>query len=396
MKPSGRNKRLLQLSALALGILVWVSTHPHPATTLAQPPPGPDGVFRNPAAANLYADITRIENQLYGHPYMEESMGKRLNRLERSLFGAPQGGTLENRFLSILDKMKEEQVVRNASVQERTVDYLEQRFFQDSYADQPLEQRLHKLETYIFGRSFERHTPEERMKKLSYTVPITAKEIRLSKEGQLIATTKPRPKKVADTRNQSYFDAVFKLPNAKVLRWMNLPARVYIEQANPDQAALVQEAVRLWNGVYPLALTTNPNEADIFINWAQPAQQPRYLTTPSVQLDDKSRLRTVMTISMAPFLQRPQDLQLRAMLHQLGHASGIWGHSNDPQDVMYPSNRHEASDFPEKWHQVPVRLSTDIPEPAQHAPPSTLSERDKKTLLQIYSSPGQDIRSYAP
>ncbi|MBW4699357.1 MAG: matrixin family metalloprotease [Aphanocapsa lilacina HA4352-LM1] len=32
-------------------------------------------------------------------------------------------------------------------------------------------------------------------------------------------------------------------------------------------------------------------------------------------------------------------------VHELGHAVGLWGHSDDPEDIMYPEMRgvHEPS-----------------------------------------------------
>lgn len=388
---------MLSFGAMAL---LWApALLPHAGTVLAQTQL-PDGIFQNPAAANLYQDVTRIENQLYGHPYLDESMARRIQRLEKTLFGVPQTGTLESRFLAVASKVKQDKVVQSASTHERThertIDYLEQRFFQHTNESMPMAERLSLLESYIFGKTFEKYPAEERMKKLSYTVPLSTREIRLSREGKLIATTNVRKKKPALPEESDYFDAVYKLPNAKVLRWMHLPARVYVQQGSPAERQVVLDAVTQWNTVFPIRVTESLQEADILIDWAPPTRPVTSLTLPSIRMSDPSTVRTVMTINMSPFLTHPKETKLRAMLHQLGHASGIWGHSDQPEDVMYPSNRLEARDIPEKWNQGVLKFSSEAPEPLVGTIPVKPSNRDRKTLTQIYSTPGQDIRLYAP
>ena len=39
---------------------------------------------------------------------------------------------------------------------------------------------------------------------------------------------------------------------------------------------------------------------------------------------------------------RPEEIH-RVMLHEMGHALGLGGHSDDPRDIMYPSIRREVA-----------------------------------------------------
>jgi predicted Zn-dependent protease len=48
------------------------------------------------------------------------------------------------------------------------------------------------------------------------------------------------------------------------------------------------------------------------------------------------------------------------MLHEMGHALGIWGHSPDPGDTMYARVTHETPQ---------------------------LSDRDRNTLRKLYARP---------
>lgn len=177
------------------------------------------------------------------------------------------------------------------------------------------------------------------------------------------------------------------------------PTRVFIQDGSPDEREIVTEAVCLWNGVYPIKLISNPQDADIYISWNPATQAAQTITHPSAYVTDSGKgqaIRTVMMINMASYATQEKDAQIRGMLHQLGHASGLWGHSDDPHDVMYPAFRTETADFPEKWNRAVVHFSSAIPEPSEEALPAQPSPRDIKTMMELYSAPAQDISTYAP
>jgi hypothetical protein len=361
-----------------------------------EPPPSLD-----PNQAQMDAAMSKTETQLYGHSYANQPLGKRLTRVEKTLYGSQQTGTQESRLQQIGQRMKQDKGLPSVTSQASMIEFLEQRFYQRTFPELPTEQRVHQLELYVYGKTFDKDPIDRRVKKLTYTVPLMAKEVRLTKEGAVLATTAPR-KGVAVAKAHpnipaDYFEAVYKLPNARILRWMNLPVKVYVQRGTEADRLVVAEAIRQWNGVYPVQLTANSSDADVIVDWAGTAPLPyQPITRPTHVMTDPKSIRTVIQINMTGYSTAPNPAKIRGMLHQLGHAAGLWGHSDEPKDIMYPLTAMEATDIPENWNRGTLRFSNNIPEPVEGGPPIQPSERDRNTMVQVYSFPGEDLRQYSP
>lgn len=71
-----------------------------------------------------------------------------------------------------------------------------------------------------------------------------------------------------------------------------------------------------------------------------------------------------------------EDLH-RTLLHEMGHALGIGGHSPNPEDIMYP------------WRDVkPGSLAADWVLPSKSR---ELTERDRETLRKLYAKPNGTV-----
>jgi predicted Zn-dependent protease len=370
--------------------------------------------------ALVYQTLPEVENALYGHAYPDQSSGQRISRVEKTLFGSSVSGPLEPRMARINEKMQERTARASQTAQEPMIAYLEEKLFQRTFTEKSLPERIRQLEVQVFGRSFEQYPLPIRIKKLTYAMPLMAKEIRLTKGETVIARAENPPYRpyrkgsVSETAQpdipmrfqhteepvkvrtgDDYFSRIHRSPNGLAFRWAQLPVRVYFKNTAAE-SALSQQAVDVWQKGFPLELVSTPQQADVIISWdkADWDQNPStLLTRPVVRLSDNSTVRTVVLITAYPVRNIPAE-QLRHILsHQLGHAFGLWGHSDNPEDLMYPALKWETADFPARWRWrsesglPPSNFNNEILEP---------SPRDMNTLLRIYEQPASDLSVYTP
>jgi predicted Zn-dependent protease len=175
-----------------------------------------------------------------------------------------------------------------------------------------------------------------------------------------------------------YFDQI-KPSRPGFLVWSHWPIQVYI--APPPKSALIKpeawhnailQAIKDWQPYLPLSLAASPTDADITIS-ANPPQQRSGARVRSAET--RFELYTngdLAAPSARPILAHRISIYIRpsqtipylsaAARHELGHGLGIWGHSQNPADVMY---------F------------------AQVRNPPAISVRDINTLKRIYQQPTQ-------
>ena len=141
-----------------------------------------------------YVQLPEIERRLYGHPYPGQPLSRRLARIEHTIFGENRRGTGPERMSAIDARMRQDGSPDQPGASNPVVAYLENKLFQRTFEDRPLPGRLQQLERQVFGRDFEGMPIELRLKKLTYAMPLTAREIRLSRpDGQAIARATAAP-----------------------------------------------------------------------------------------------------------------------------------------------------------------------------------------------------------
>ncbi len=380
--------------------------------------------------ATLYQDVLMIESELYGRDYASQGLSQRLARLEKSLFDQKHTGSVDSRFARIQDHMNQKQAHKNRLDQLPLVDYLEKKLFQQHYPDIALEKRVKNLESHVFGKSFENYPIDIRIKKLTYTMPIVAKGVRVSSgdDDLVVASTQKQSQRAynnvskhvpeltpMDVSNHgkvnqhttltskgeavssgSYFHNINRLNSGRYLRWESLPVKIFARKGNLNETALTKSAAQAWKKAFPIEFITQDVAADIIVDWdnTQTLQANQSVTRPILHMDSGKSLRTVVLINMSVFDTFDEVEKNRILLQQLGHALGIWGHSDDPGDVMYPLSSIEHHDIPHQWLRRSGKTGTRKMNTSEAA--KGVSQRDINTLTRIYQMPHIDIKKYSP
>ena len=120
------------------------------------------------------------------------------------------------------------------------------------------------------------------------------------------------------------------------------PAQASGPAARWEQAWLqaVEAALRDWSALVPITRVDGPEQAQVLVWRRRPPLRGDRASHGRAELalvrrqfsDGRSRLEPRVQVSLGTG-QRPQALQATA-LHELGHAFGLWGHSDQPGDAM--------------------------------------------------------------
>jgi len=186
----------------------------------------------------------------------------------------------------------------------------------------------------------------------------------------------PQPRRGDDYLRYVGFDLPF---NENVLlHWsrQQMPLRVHLPDppegfyTDPEAVRdVVREGVTDWTdaagpGLPTFVFVESPGEADIQIDWALESPDPSWYiahcvfsrTVFSKQFAVDRILVTARWGGREPSL----DMLYATLLHEMGHALGLAGHSPNKTDVMYPHSNAERRE---------------------------LSERDRATLRALYAKP---------
>jgi len=148
--------------------------------------------------------------------------------------------------------------------------------------------------------------------------------------------------------------------NKDILRWNTeaFPLKVYFEQTHPNYRDNIKKAFDQWgkaSGFLQFKEVYKPEESDIEIKFT-PYSGPKctnancdYAVATTTSTTDKyHRLnRMIITFNNTdPYGEEFSNNEIyNASLHEIGHALGISGHSNNPNDVMYASKNRTFGSY---------------------------------------------------
>ena len=187
-----------------------------------------------------------------------------------------------------------------------------------------------------------------------------------------------------DKRSGDYFAQLHHGPNGTVARWTKFPVKVHLPQETPQSwQNSLEGGIKRWTQYLPLAITAVKEPADIEVVWVNHLQ-PNNLGVTKVQVK-RGAMQCVVYVLRPTYypLEVPEKALAGVFLHEIGHALGICGHSNSPDDLMAP---------------IEVSMSVWKHDTGSKHLSGNIRTRDLNTLKHIYETPcvPQDFTSSQP
>lgn len=204
---------------------------------------------------------------------------------------------------------------------------------------------------------------------IALAAPLTAREDRDIEQIRLEDVpyqAHPLPDSLLDIASEEHYGEQLEETAIGALVWSEFPVTVYLDENALERWQIqMMSVVEQWGDYLPLERIEDSERADIVIWQRRPP--PRRVggdfraaaARVSYELYWRDqRLGHRVEILLSP--TQGTDAAQAALRHELGHALGIWGHSDRPTDVMYYSQ---------------VRY------------PPAISLRDLATLRYVYEQP---------
>ena len=134
------------------------------------------------AGAAQNAEISKIENDIYGFDYINDELKRRVERLEKTIYGKPSSGDLTKRIKKLVsdisaeqigleitpseDTFSEENQVADSTVDYPVVDEIEKKLFNKTYKDRDFHTRIVTIERKLFNKIYDVDDYQTRMDRI--------------------------------------------------------------------------------------------------------------------------------------------------------------------------------------------------------------------------------------
>jgi len=168
-------------------------------------------------------------------------------------------------------------------------------------------------------------------------------------------------------------------------QWKTLPVKVFLGAAPAAKwIEGTRDAFNTWQALFPLQLVAESESADIRVTWdAEPSQSWEAGETGWVSLrkvGNQLVSKPVCNISVDWQMRNWTKDEMQAIiLHEMGHALGIHGHSDSAKDIMYWQMQDKKRQVYAPRIPQPLFWRSLVKQPSQ---------RDSNTLIRLYNSPG--------
>jgi predicted Zn-dependent protease len=204
---------------------------------------------------------------------------------------------------------------------------------------------------------------------------------------QLLQNMPALPAGLAPSRYDSsagdYYPLVAKESDG--LQWRNFPVKVFLGSAPEIKWQQgTREAFNIWSGVLPLQLAVDPDRADIRVGWQESVEEAGHAgeETDWVRFESagsQMAARRIAIIIVDLSRRWTKDEMRSIMLHEIGHALGIKGHSDSKKDILYWEMQEKIRAIPTPILPSPFFWRSLVKDP---------SARDMNTLIRLYNSAG--------